>query len=110
MIAGAIPHFMPRKSYNQMCDNSNKTGNMFLSNLAGPLKEPWVFKGNKVDWVILASVVPTLGPAVSMVTHHECSKVAVIADIGEFSETKQLLDRIVHELTPPEARTEEIGK
>ena len=83
---------------------------MFLSNLAGPLKAPWVFKGSKVDWVILASVVPTLGPAVSMVTHHECVKVAVIADIGEFPETKQLLDRIVHELTPSETETETEGK
>ena len=83
---------------------------MFLSNLAGPLKAPWLFKGNKVDWVILASVVPTLGPAVSMVTHHECVKVAVIADTGEFSETKQLLDRIVHELTPSESTSTEEEK
>ena len=63
------------------------------------MKAPWVFKGKKVDWVSLAAVTPTLGPTVSMVTHHECVKITCAADKGEFPETKQLLDGIVHELT-----------
>ena len=77
----------------------NKPGNLFLSNMTGPLSAPWVFKGKKVDWISLAAMTPTLGPTISMVTLHETVKVTVTADTGEFSETKQLLDRIVHELT-----------
>ena len=102
-----------RKLFNMICDDMNKPGNLFLSNMTGPLKAPWVFKGKKVDWVSLCAMTPTLGPSVSIMTHHECVKVTVTADKGEFPETKQLLDRIVHELeqvseaTSTEAETQE---
>ena len=71
---------------------------MLLSNMAGPMKAPWVFKGKKVDWLGIAAVTPTMGPSVTIATLHECVKITVTADKGEFSETRQLVDRIVHEL------------
>ena len=77
---------MPQKAFNLMVEKNNKPLNMLLSNMAGPMKAPWVFKGKKVDWVSLAAVTPTLGPTISMLTHHECVKVTVTADKGEFSE------------------------
>ena len=55
-----------------------KPGNLTLSNMTGPLKAPWIFKGKKVDWVSMASMA--VGPSVSMVTHHDCAKITIIAD------------------------------
>ena len=77
----------------------NKPGNLFLSNMTGPMQAPWVFKGKKVDWISLAAMTPSLGPTISMVTLFDTVKVTVTADKGEFPETKQLLDKMVHELT-----------
>ena len=79
---------MPQKAFNKMCDQVNKPCNMLLSNMAGPMKAPWVFKGKKVDWVSVAAVTPTMGPSVTIATIHECVKITVTADKGEFSETR----------------------
>ena len=56
----------------------DKKSNLALSNIAGPMKAPWVFKDKKVDWVSMASTA--LGPSVSIVTHHNCAKITIIAD------------------------------
>ena len=51
---------------------------MALSNMAGPLKAPLVFKGNKVDWVSFGATAD--GPSISIVTHHDCAKITIMAD------------------------------
>ena len=89
---------MPQKVFNQMIEKNNKPLNMLLSNMAGPMKAPWVFKGKKADWVSIAAVTPTMGPSVTISTIYETTKITVTADKGEFSETRQLVDRIVYEL------------
>ena len=66
--------------------------------MTSSLKAPWVFQGRKVDWVTLIASNENF-PSVSLVTHHEKVKVAIMNDSGSFPESKRLLDAIVAEMT-----------
>ena len=89
-----------------MCEDLDKPLNTLLSNMAGP-KDPWVFRGKKVDWLSIGAITPTKGPSIAIVSIHETVKITVTADKGKYPETKQLVERIVQELKQDGEQTQE---
>ena len=69
---------MSQRRFNLLYDRRCEPCNMALSNMAGPLKAPLVFKGKKVDWVSFGATAD--GPSISIVTHHDCAKISIMAD------------------------------
>ena len=50
-VFSVFPYLSPKSFLDEEIANGEKYPNLVLSNMTGPLKAPWVFKGKKVDWV-----------------------------------------------------------
>lgn len=78
--------FVPSQALEMICDQANGMTNLAMSNMTASLREPWVIKGCKVDWISLVGCVPV--PSISLVTHEKTVKLTMFSDQGAFGQSK----------------------